>query len=174
MLKVPESDKFNGTRSMRLRDTGYAMMTKDYAAGCDSLSFYAGMYGTDTGGSISAYYSTDSGETWTAVVEGLALNAWTQYSYKLGVEGSIRLRFTCTAGSSKRINLDDVFMSHYKPDVLMGDVDGDGLLTTADVNMLVNALVGKLADGYNADVADVNGDGNVTIADVTALVNLLK
>ena len=149
-------------------------MTKDHASGCDSLSFYAGMYGTDTGGSLSAYYSTDSGETWTAVVEGLALSDWTKYGYKLGVEGNIRLRFTCTVDGTKRINLDDVFMSHYVPDILMGDVDGDGELTIADVNMLANALVGKLAEGYNADVADVNGDGNVTIADVTALVNLLK
>jgi hypothetical protein len=90
------------------------------------------------------------------------------------VEGNIRLRFVCNGSSSKRINLDDVYMSRYKLDMLMGDVNGDHQLTMADVNMLANALVGKVAAEYDASVADVNADGCVTLADVTALVNLIN
>ena len=59
---------------------------------------------------------------------------------------------------------------------LVGDVNGDGGVTIADVTALVNIILGK--DNvepyqYNHDAADVNGDKSVTIADVTALVNII-
>ena len=163
----------NDERGVRMRN-GYIEMKEDYAEGCDSLKFYAGLFSNDKNVKFSAYYSTDQGETWTAVVENQAAGDWQQYGYKLGVEGDIRLRFVCHGSSSKRINLDDVFMSRYVPAILMGDVDGDGELTMADVRMLANAIVGKVAANYNPAVADVNGDGHITLADVTALVNIIN
>ena len=51
-----------------------------------------------------------------------------------------------------------------------GDVNGDGVVTIADVTALVNIILGKAEK--NA-VANVNGDDDVTIADVTALVNII-
>ncbi|MBR1788880.1 MAG: dockerin type I repeat-containing protein, partial [Bacteroidaceae bacterium] len=54
--------------------------------------------------------------------------------------------------------------------VLMGDVNGDGTLTIADVTALVNMVLGK---SEFSEVADVNGDGHPSIADVTALVNIV-
>jgi hypothetical protein len=51
-----------------------------------------------------------------------------------------------------------------------GDVNGDGIVSGADVT----ALYGLLLDGKEvAGNADVNGDGSVSGADVTALYNLL-
>ncbi|MBQ9560292.1 MAG: InlB B-repeat-containing protein, partial [Bacteroidaceae bacterium] len=54
--------------------------------------------------------------------------------------------------------------------VLMGDVNGDGTLTIADVTALVNMVLGK---SEFSEVADVNGDGHPSIADVTTLVNIV-
>ncbi|MBQ6433014.1 MAG: BspA family leucine-rich repeat surface protein [Bacteroidaceae bacterium] len=51
-----------------------------------------------------------------------------------------------------------------------GDVNGDGVVTIADVTSLVNIILGK-SPAPATGVADVNTDGSVTIADVTALVN---
>ena len=56
---------------------------------------------------------------------------------------------------------------------LLGDVNGDGEVTIADVTALVNILLGKDTAGYNLEAADVNSDGGRTIADVTVLVNIL-
>lgn len=56
---------------------------------------------------------------------------------------------------------------------LVGDLNGDNLLTIADVTALVNFLIGRDGTKYDYTVADVNDDGMVTIADVTALVNLI-
>ena len=61
-----------------------------------------------------------------------------------------------------------------KPDFLLGDVNGDGSVTIADVTALVNIILGKDTAGqYNHAAADVNQDTTITIADVTALVNII-
>ena len=53
---------------------------------------------------------------------------------------------------------------------LIGDVNGDGELSIADVTSLIDIL---LSDGSSSFVADVNGDGEVSIADVTTLIDIL-
>ena len=62
----------------------------------------------------------------------------------------------------------------YKADFQIGDVNGDGSITIADVTALVNIILGKDTIGqYNHAAADVNRDNSITIADVTALVNII-
>ena len=51
-----------------------------------------------------------------------------------------------------------------------GDVNGDGVMSIADVTSLIDLL---LDNGSVPEVGDVNGDGQVTIADVTALIDQL-
>ena len=55
-------------------------------------------------------------------------------------------------------------------DIVVGDVTGDGLVDIADVNAVINIMLGK-AD--STDAADVNNDGNVDIADVNAVINIM-
>jgi len=50
-----------------------------------------------------------------------------------------------------------------------GDVNGDGEVTIADVNAIIDLI---LSGGYD-QYADVNGDGEVTIADVNAVVDII-
>ncbi|MBP5561855.1 MAG: Ig-like domain-containing protein [Muribaculaceae bacterium] len=57
-----------------------------------------------------------------------------------------------------------------EPEPLQGDVNGDGVVSGADVTALYNVL---LDDATVAGNADVNGDGVVSGADVTALYNIL-
>ncbi len=54
--------------------------------------------------------------------------------------------------------------------VTPGDVNGDGIVSGADVTALYNVLLDGATPAGNADV---NGDGVVSGADVTALYNLL-
>lgn len=57
-----------------------------------------------------------------------------------------------------------------------GDVNGDGTLSTADLTLLIDWLLGGFdnVDVYRQAAADVNGDGVFTIKDVTALSDLLQ
>ena len=66
------------------------------------------------------------------------------------------------------------FQTSLKKPVQLGDVNGDGEITIADVTALVNIVLGKDTEElYNNSAADVNQDDDITIADVTALVNRL-
>ena len=56
---------------------------------------------------------------------------------------------------------------------IVGDVNGDGEVTIADVNTLVNAVLEETPEGEIYKRADVDGDGEVTIADVNVLINLI-
>ena len=114
-----ENDRKNDGRSVRMQAKNGTVteleMLEDKTGGCDSLWFYAGLYGSDTGVKLSVSYSQDGGMTWTPVVEdmGFAKGEWRRYGYELGVDGLVRLKFTVTGSSSKRLNVDDIQMSDY-------------------------------------------------------------
>ena len=52
-------------------------------------------------------------------------------------------------------------------EVIYGDADGDGEVTSLDVTMIQRALAHLNPSGYNAAVCDVDGDGEVTSMDVS-------
>lgn len=55
---------------------------------------------------------------------------------------------------------------------VLGDADGDGVVTVADANLVVNHLLGRSSAGINLDAADVDGDGAVTESDADAIVDI--
>ena len=60
------------------------------------------------------------------------------------------------------------------PAVLIGDVNGDGKVTTADARMILLHIVGKVEAGaFNELAADVNGDGNITTADARMILLII-
>lgn len=52
---------------------------------------------------------------------------------------------------------------------LTGDVNGDGEVTVADINVIIDQI---LASRY-MDNADVNHDGEVTVADINVVINII-
>ena len=52
---------------------------------------------------------------------------------------------------------------------VIGDTNGDGEVTIADLNALIDAVLGN---DYGREF-DVNGDGEVNIADVNALIDII-
>jgi len=66
--------------------------------------------------------------------------------------------------------------SHFNPNaiVLPGDVDGDGEITIADANSVIDIVVmGGNAGHTRVPASDRNGDGEVTIADVNAIIDII-
>ena len=58
-----------------------------------------------------------------------------------------------------------------KPDFLLGDVNGDGYVTIADVTMLISMVLKGNANASDCPAGDLNNDGDLTIADVTMLIS---
>ena len=112
------NDRKNGGCSARMRTAASLEMQEDKVGGCDSLSFYAGLYGSDSGANtrLTVSYSTDGGISWTPVADGITFTKgeWKRYVYYLHVDGLVRVKFDWSpGGSSKRLNVDDVQMSDY-------------------------------------------------------------
>lgn len=114
-----ENDRKNDEKSVRMQvksnvETALEMM-EDKTDGCDTLSFYAGLFGSDTGVKLTVSYSLDGGLSWVPIVENLSFTngEWMRYVYYLGVDGLIRLKFEASGSSSKRLNVDDIQMSDY-------------------------------------------------------------
>ena len=57
--------------------------------------------------------------------------------------------------------------------LIMGDVNGDGLVNITDVVCLVNYVLDSDASNINLEISDINGDGIINITDVVSLVNLI-
>ena len=59
-------------------------------------------------------------------------------------------------------------------DLLLGDVNGDGTLTLADLMTLSAYLLGNNPTPFYPDAADINNDGTITLADLMNLAKILR
>ena len=137
--------------------------------GSGVLTFKVLKYSSDTG----KLNVTITGATANGDLQVTPESSWTEYTVNLtAANGAVGIKF---ATSSKRAYIDDIKLvaAATEPEVLLGDVNGDGEVTIADVTALVNILLGKDTAGYNLEAADVNSDGGRTIADVVALVKMI-
>lgn len=57
--------------------------------------------------------------------------------------------------------------------IIIGDVDGDGIVNVNDISTLIDYLLDSESATINMDNADVDLDGSITIGDVAALIDLL-
>ena len=61
----------------------------------------------------------------------------------------------------------------YRPDI-SGDVNGDGEVTIADANSVIDVVVMGGNSGHTRiPAADVNGDGEINIADINAIIDII-
>jgi phosphatidylserine/phosphatidylglycerophosphate/cardiolipin synthase-like enzyme len=106
------NDKKNGTRSVRIQNSGTMEMSFDYPNGMIDVSFFAANYGSDGVGNVRASYSIDGGTNWTFIGDPIPLTATlTKYTLSKSIEGNVRLRFTKSGGT--RINIDDVRITDF-------------------------------------------------------------
>ena len=137
--------------------------------GSGVLTFKVLKYSSDTG----KLNVTITGATANGDLQVTPESSWTEYTVNLtDANGTVGIKF---ATSSKRAYIDDIKLvaAGQTPATLLGDVNGDGEVTIADVTALVNILLGKDTAGYNLKAADVNSDGGRNIADVVALVKMI-
>ena len=112
----------------------YVMMTTDKVNGCDSLWFYAGSYGNDTGVKMTVSYSTDGGQNWTKIISSLSVGEMKRYGYKINKDGNIRLKFENDNTGNKRVNIDNVQMSDWE------DPDGIELVQSSEFRVQSDGL----------------------------------
>ncbi len=87
--------------------------------------------------------TTASGQETETTAQGL------EYAFVMPAQGSVRINAIVSSD-------------------LCGDLNHDGVVDIADVNIAIDVMLGK-----ESTAADVTGDGTVDIADVNAIINIL-
>ena len=135
---------------------------------------------TSTRAKFRLSYSTDNGETWLEGEQGQLTvdgNSWGASTVPLPFDEPIMLRINQIGGSSKNCcYLDDVMLYYqnmWPDEPLVGDVNGDGEVSIADINLVIGIILGSEVDESVLQNADVNGDGEVTIADVNVIIDVI-
>ena len=134
---------------------------------------------TSTSANFKVSYSLDKGETWIdpvnniLTVEGKSTGAST---INFPTDAPIMFRINQTSGSDKaNCYLDDIklFYQDTWPEVVEGDVNGDGEVTIADVNEIISIIFGGSSGPDIISRADVNQDGEINISDVNAIIRII-
>jgi len=158
----PEGTEANGAAFFKLRGkqyvlypysdyrspTGFRFMLAEGAPEQSVLQYRATWVFPAQG--LGSVYSA----TWDApccVTDGAHINEKNLYVY---VPGNGLAAYTLTSG-------------------IAGDVNGDGVVDIADVNAVINVMLGKTTSDELRAASDVTSDGAVDIADVNAIVNIM-
>ncbi len=102
------SDRKNGTKSIRVQNTGTITMNFDVNGGASQVTIAHGVYGTDASSTWQLWYSSNSGSTWTQT-GGTTTTSSTTLSvatYTMSVSGNIRFQVRKLTGG--RLNIDDI------------------------------------------------------------------
>ena len=67
----------------------------------------------------------------------------------------------------------DTYLPFLEGNIIPGDVNGDGVVSIADVTDLIDYILTGELEVFIFEAADVSGDGDVGIADVTELIDML-
>lgn len=88
--------------------------------------------------------------------------------------GTIKLRNSIAAeANATRHVLPDCESTAGEQTALKGDVNGDGEVNIADINVIVDIILGGSVDTATMSRADVNDDGEVIIADINAVIDII-
>ena len=68
---------------------------------------------------------------------------------------------------------ENIFLEMTEPAFVTGDVNGDGEVNIADVNTIIDIILGGSADEDTLNRADVNNDGEINIADINSELDII-
>ena len=120
-------------------------------------------------------YSVDGGATWQKAntidnvnVAEVPEKSQTLVTWLLNVPAAkpACFRITMIGGGSSATYVDDISLYYFDPNC---DVNGDGEVNIADVNVLVDLI---LAGGL-FPAADVNGDGEINVSDINIIIDTM-
>lgn len=86
-------------------------------------------------------------------------------------EGLYESVITATAGTATAYA--DIEGEVTAPNIIIGDINMDGLVNISDVTILIDFLLGNEVSPFDSQAADMNPNGDINISDVTMLIDYL-
>ena len=101
------SDSKDGTKSVRIENTGTVTMNFNVTGGASQVSIAHGVYGTDASSTWQLWYSTNSGSTWTQTGSTITTSSTSlsTATFTMSISGNVRFQVRKLTGG--RLNIDD-------------------------------------------------------------------
>lgn len=108
MIGNTTSDRKNGTKSVRIQNSGILTMKFNSASGASEVRIYHGVYGTETASTWELWYSTNSGSTWIKTGSTITTSSTTisVTSFTMNITGYVRFQVRKLTGG--KLNIDDI------------------------------------------------------------------
>ncbi len=103
------SDTKNGTKSVRIRNTGKLTMLFNATTGASSVTIQHAKYGTDGNSTWELWMSTNSGTSYSKVGSTITTSSTSLQTatFTMSVTGNVRFEIRKISGGTNRINIDD-------------------------------------------------------------------
>ena len=115
LVGTSSSDRKNGAKSVRTRNSGKITMKFNRTDGAGVVSVKHAKYGSDANSTWQLWYSTNSGSSWTQTGSTITTSSTTlsTASFTVNVAGTIRFEIRKTDGTTNRVNFDDFVINDY-------------------------------------------------------------
>ncbi len=139
------SDRKNGSKSVRMQNTGTVTMNFNQTNGATQVTIVHGVYGTDASSTWGLWYSTNSGSTWTQTGSNVTTSSTTlaTATFTMTVSGNVRFQLRKLSGG--RLNIDDFTITDNS------GTGGGGGTATRDNNMALGNPSGATTVVSNAN-----------------------
>jgi endonuclease G len=147
LVGTSASDAKNGTRSIRVRNTGTIGMDFDVTTGASTVTVLHAVYGADGSSTWGLWVSANGGSTYTQVGSAVTSSSTTlsTATFTVNQTGTLRFQVRKISGGTNRINIDDLTINS-------NGGSGGGTGTASDnSNMLLGNPSGATTSTANAD-----------------------
>lgn len=127
---------------------------------------------------INNFSETEDGGFFMRVYKGMTLLSYQREIEKTLTLGS-DLSVGCNGFSAQLVNIQIVRLENapttidikYKPKLILGDVNRDGIISPLDASLILQLLVHKIeTKNIDREAADVNGDQSITPQDASLIL----
>jgi len=156
LIGTSTSDRKNGTKSVRIQNTGKLTMNFDATEGAYEVNILHAKYGSDAASTWTLWYSTNGGSTWTQTGGTITTSTTTlaTATFAMNINGTVRFQLRKASGG--RLNIDDFSITDNVPvdttptqddNMAMGNPSGATTSTSNTNNYLM--VKSQFALSYN-------------------------
>jgi endonuclease G len=168
LVGTSASDAKNGSKSIRIRNTGTVSMDFDVTTGASTVTILHAVYGSDGSSTWGLWVSANSGSTYAQVGPAVTSSSTTlsTATFTVNQTGTLRFQVRKISGSTNRINIDDLTInsagtsgggtgsSGDNSNMLLGNPSGATTSTSNPDNYLYDQ--GYYIESYNRDKGEPN------------------
>lgn len=176
-LDCPVQLLTTGNEAVRASKGKAAYVTSDYTittVPAGTYKIYAGVFDKTKGGGSNQTFKVGEEEI---IVTSTSDNLSIVESSPFTVTEDTPVVWLSNGSNQNGVDMIAIYATDElpEPDLELGDANGDGEITMADANMVVNYFLAEnkdSIDNFHFEAADANEDGDITMADANKIVNI--